>query len=105
MNGPLVNFLGGDLKITYHMVMELGGSQATLPQAGRKARGGLATDLAKQLGNPSFTDWTLVCEGEEIPCHKFMLGSRSPVFQAMFEQDGFQENQTCQTQIKVNKTD
>ena len=31
----------------------------------------LGTDLAKQLADPKFTDWTLVCEGEEeiaSPC-------------------------------------
>ena len=67
----------------------------------RMFRGDLVTDLAKQLADPSFTDWTLVCENEEIPCHRFMLGSRSPVFKVMFEQAGFTENKTCQTQIKV----
>ena len=66
------------------------------------SRGCLAVDLAKQLVEPKFTDWSLVCEGEEIPCHRFMLGSRSPVFRAMFEQDGCLESKTCQTQIKVH---
>ena len=66
------------------------------------SRGSLAKDLAIQLADPSFTDWTLICEGEMIPCHRFMLGSRSPVFKAMFEQDGFKESKTCETQIKVH---
>ena len=66
------------------------------------SEGGLSKDLAKQLFNPSFADWTLVCEGEQIPCHRVLLGSRSPVFSVMFEQDGFTENKTRQTIIKVN---
>ena len=68
----------------------------------RVLEGGLSKDLAKQLFNPSFADWTLICEGEQIPCHRVLLGSRSPVFSVMFEQDGFTENKTRQTIIKVN---
>ena len=64
--------------------------------------GSLAKDLAVQLADPSFTDWTLTCENERIPCHRFMLGSRSPVFKAMLEQNGFKESKTCETQIKVH---
>ena len=66
------------------------------------SRGSLAKDLSVQLADPSFSDWTLICEGERIPCHRFMLGSRSPVFKTMFEQDGFKESKTCETQIKVH---
>ena len=66
-------------------------------------RGNLSKDLAKQLEDPSFSDWTLVCKGEKIPCHRFMLASRSPVFKVMFEQEGFLESKTHQTQIKVQK--
>ena len=75
-----------------------------LQQVERACRGSIAKDLAVQLADPSFTDWTLICEDERIPCHRFMLGSRSPVFKAMFEQDGFKESKTCETQIKVHCT-
>ena len=73
-----------------------------LHQVEQFSSGSLAKDLAIQLADPSFTDWTLICESEKIPCHRFMLGSRSPVFKTMFEQDGFKESKTCETQIKVH---
>ena len=66
--------------------------------------GSLAKDLAVQLADPSFYDWTLICEDERIPCHRVILGSRSPVFKVMFEQDGFKENKDRETQIKVHLT-
>ena len=103
MDDHLVNFcLGLELKIDFRFVMAVNGNQVPLPQSAQKASGSLGTDLAKQLAEPSFADWTLVCEGKEIPCHRFMLGSRSPVFKVMFEQDGFLESKTHQTQIKVH---
>ena len=78
----------------------------TLHQVEQKSGGlgGLAKDLALQLADPSFNDWTLICEDERIPCHRVILGSRSPVFKVMFEQDGFKENKKCETEIKVYST-
>ena len=64
--------------------------------------GSLGKDLSEHWANPTFTDWTLICEDVEIPCHRFMLGSRSPVFQKMFEQNGFDEIKTHQTKIQVS---
>jgi len=32
-------------------------------------------------------DVNLICRGKQIPCHKFLLVSQSPVFKAMFETD------------------
>ena len=63
-------------------------------------QGSLAQDLEKQLPRLKFTDWNLVCEDQKIPCHRFLLGARSPVFQRMFEQTGFTENKASQTEIK-----
>ena len=60
----------------------------------------LVEDLEKQLSDLNFTDWTLVCEDQKIPCHRFLLGARSPVFRRMFEQTGFTENKTCQTEME-----
>ena len=59
----------------------------------------LVNDMDKLMINPSFSDWTLNCGGEEIECHRSILGARSPVFETMFEQTGFQESSTHQTQI------
>ena len=56
--------------------------------------------LAKQLLEPSFTDWTLICEGEKILCHRVLLASQSPVFNRMFK-SGFRETVTSQTKIVV----
>ena len=78
-------------------------SESTQQQVERicEKPGSLAKDLAIQLADPSFTDWTLICEDEKIPCHRVILGSRSSVFKVMFEQAGFNESKTLQTQIKV----
>lgn len=35
--------------------------------------------------NESKSDFKIICENEELPCHKFVLSARSDVFQAMFE--------------------
>ena len=37
--------------------------------------------------NEKLSDVKLVCDGQEFPCHKFMLSARSQVFQAMFSSD------------------
>ena len=62
--------------------------------------GSLAKDLEKELSNLNFTDWTIVCQDQKIPCHRFLLAARSPVFKRMFEQTGFNENKTYQNEIK-----
>ena len=72
------------------------------PQETQETEGSLAKDLANQLDNLAFTDWNLMCQDVEIPCHKFILGSRSPVFQRMFKQTGLEESKTNQTEIKVS---
>lgn len=35
--------------------------------------------------NQDKSDFKIICENEELPCHKFVLSARSDVFQAMFE--------------------
>jgi len=35
-------------------------------------------------------DVDLICRGKQIPCHKFLLVSQSPVFKAMFENDSME---------------
>ena len=61
--------------------------------------GSLLSDMKKLFSNPNFSDWTLICEGEKISCHRNILGARSLDFQTMFEQTGFKESSLCQTQI------
>jgi speckle-type POZ protein len=45
----------------------------------------LADDLYMGLLDRRFSDAILSVDGEEIPVHKFILSTRSPVFAAMFE--------------------
>jgi len=45
---------------------------------------GLASDLRKVLDQPTFSDWTLVCQGKKVPCHRFVLAARSPIFSQLF---------------------
>ena len=52
---------------------------------------GFIRDLRKDLNDPNFADAVLVCQGEEIPCHRVFLASRSDVFKKMFLQKGFLE--------------
>ena len=44
-------------------------------------------DFAREKDDPAFTDATLICQEEEIPCHRFVLGAKSEVFKKMFSQD------------------
>lgn len=43
--------------------------------------------LKKVLGDPKFSDVTLVSETKEFKCHKVILAAMSPVFDRMFEAD------------------
>ena len=56
------------------------GSEAHQPNG----HGELVRDLEKVLDQPTFTDWTLVCQGRNVPCHRFMLAARSPIFKQLF---------------------
>lgn len=56
--------------------------------------GGIFSDLEKEFKNPKMSDFTLVCEGERLSCHRLILGARSPVFAQMFSNSAFKENQT-----------
>ena len=90
------------LIVTCNMVIDLDKTQTEQPvKPILNGRGPVCKALAKQLLEPRFTDWILVCEGEEIPCHRVLLASQSPVFQRMFE-SGFKESNTSRTIIKVS---
>ena len=45
----------------------------------------LMSDFEKSFLDPQFSDFVLLCQGEEVQVHKFVLSSRSPVFAAMFQ--------------------
>ena len=48
------------------------------------------------------TDFTLVFDGEEVPCHKHILAAASPVFEAMVENQHM-EAITCKANIELSK--
>ena len=43
------------------------------------------------LEDTDFTDAVLVCQGEEIPCHRVFMAAKSEVFKKMFLQKSFLE--------------
>jgi len=53
--------------------------------------GGCLEDLKKEKDDPAFADGLLLCQGQEIPCHKVLLAARSDVFRKMFLQTEFVE--------------
>jgi hypothetical protein len=51
----------------------------------------LKSDLAKEKDDPSFSDATLICQGQKIKIHKFMLAARDDVFKTMLASQDFIE--------------
>ncbi len=60
----------------------------------------LARDFSKVLTDPIFSDWSLICDGETIRCHRIFLGSRSRFFRRIFEQSEFSEDNSRETELK-----
>jgi len=54
-------------------------------------KGSLIRDLMIVKDDLAFADGVLVCQGEEILCHRVLLGARSDVFKKMFLQKDFLE--------------
>ena len=50
----------------------------------------------------SGADFTLVFEGEEVPCHKHILAAASPVFKAMVENNTFREAIDSQANLNLS---
>ena len=48
------------------------------------------------------TDFTLIFEGEEVPCHKHILAAASPVFKAMVENNTFREAIDSQANLNLS---
>ena len=58
-----------------HTVKEIGASK-------------LARDIKSLLDRAdTFSDFSIICEGQYHPCHEAILRTRSPVFERMFQQD------------------
>ncbi len=57
----------------------------------KPADGFLKSDLAKEKDDPSFSDATLICQGQKIKIHKFMLAARDDVFKTMLASQDFIE--------------
>ena len=57
----------------------------------------LAHEVQKLCFNPEFSDIKIICDGQEFPCHKFVLCLRSDIFKAMLENSSgskmYKENQ------------
>lgn len=60
----------------------------------------LGQDLAAILNSSQWSDVTLICEGREFPCHKAILASRSPIFNAMFTHQNSREVLTNKVEIE-----
>ena len=61
-------------------------------------------DLRKELNDPDFADAVLVCQGEEIPCHRVFLAARSDVFKKMFLQKSFIEGNLKVWSLMLERT-
>ena len=82
-----------DLNVTMHLVWtpdktlsEPICSAVTKPVS-QSAVVGVADDLEKAFSNMQFADIQLLCNGEKFDCHKVILAARSPVFNAMFNNE------------------
>ena len=63
-----------DLGLSFNVTLNL--------KVRRQSSGLLFEDLSKAFNQNemAFTDWTIVCQGKEVPCHRFLLAARSKVF-------------------------
>jgi hypothetical protein len=50
-----------------------------------------------------FTDYVIVCEGQELPCHREILASASPVFDRVLSSKEYSEGNSNQYEIKNSK--
>lgn len=55
--------------------------------------------IGNLYGNPSMSDFEIICAGKSIPCHKFVLSTRSDVFRTMFV-NSLNETNSGQLEIK-----
>ena len=60
----------------------------------------LANNLKTMWKKEELTDFKLICEDKVFPCHKFVLASRSDVFEAMFRHEDISETLTGKAIIK-----
>ena len=55
----------------------------------------LSNDLKKLLFDDQYSDWTLICEGEKIPCHRNLIASRYLTCMGTFLDDGTKRKLGC----------
>ena len=67
------------LEIPGDLVKVVGGQSDPAP---KRQKLNVLENMYNKMSRP---DFTLVFEGEEIPCHKIVLAAASPVFEAMVE--------------------
>jgi len=60
----------------------------------------VVTALVAGMNNKLLTDCVLQCQGQDFHCHKFILASRSSVFQAMFTSNMVESNPDANVQIE-----
>ncbi len=66
----------------------------------------LESDLGRLLLSGSMSDVTLVCAGEEFPCHKLVLSCRCAAFEAMFRPgNGFTEGEEECRRVVIEEAD
>jgi hypothetical protein len=46
----------------------------------KKRKVNLGMDVSRLLNSHDMSDLTVICQGEELPCHRLILAARSPVF-------------------------
>ena len=62
----------------------------------------LASDIGNLLMDPNTSDIEMVCQGEKIKAHKFILTARSPVFSAMLQSNMLE---SINSKIKIDDAD
>merc|ERR1719187_305555 len=88
----------GDLVLTIKMTAI--GVKTTMSTALENLRG-LSQDLEKMLESAESTDFVIVCNGEEIKCHKILLMGRSDYFRTLVY-NALMEGQTGRATVNMD---
>ena len=102
--GRLWRQLRMDRSKVYHLKVMVTVDEAEVGSCPRRREEKQDKNLWEGLSNKKFSDLILKCGDNEFPCHKIVLASQSPVFEAMFSH-GFSEEKTNQVDIKDEKRD
>ena len=91
-----MNGMGKSKKMANHYEDESPSGSIAISAASEQ----LSTDLAVALNEKEFSDATIVCGDQQFDVHRIILGSRSSVFRAMFNNDMTEGNSN---KIEVKK--